>query len=40
MHHFYLNRVFDSKSRMVLRARESWPTYVTYDENKDPMSDT
>ena len=30
---FFLLKVFDSKLRMILRARESWPTYCSYDED-------
>ena len=33
MNEFFLLKVFDSKLRMILRARESWPTYCTYDED-------
>ena len=35
----FLLRVFDSKLRMVLRAKESWPTYCSYEEDKSLMSE-
>ena len=35
----YLMRVFDSKLRMILRAKESWPTYCSYEEDKCLMKD-
>ena len=39
MNRAFLCRVFDSKLRLVLRARESWPTYCSYKENKVLMGD-
>ena len=33
MNPFFLLKVFDSKLRMILRARESWPTYCTLQED-------
>ena len=33
----YLRRVFDSKLRMVLCARESWPTYYLLEEDNTLM---
>ena len=35
----YLMRVFDSKLRMILRVKESWPTYCSYEEDKCLMKD-
>ena len=39
MNTFMLLRVFDSKVRMILRARESWPAYSTLGEDKTLMKD-
>ena len=37
MNEFFLLKVFDSKLRMILRARESWPTYCSYEEDVSLM---
>ena len=39
MNEFYLRLIFDSKLRMNLRARESWPTYCSLDEDKALMNE-
>ena len=37
MNESYLRRVFDSKLRIMLCARESWPTYCSLEEDKKLM---
>ena len=39
MNEFYLRLIFDSKVRMILQARESWPTCCNLKEDKILMKD-